>query len=223
MTLDDIQSSIAGIVDQNPDTADISTDDYALRTNYINRALREWGEIGQWQTLYRQFNGNVSTESGNASIALPTDFRKLASYPHIVNPDTANEEFPEVLPQDDQLDYNDHRVWIMGSPNGGYIMRVHGTTLSSGASFMVPYYACTASLASPANKADIPNPDYLVQRAVAYLWEGREDSRFPQAKAEADRILANMMERENTPNLASSWGEVHTTGDRTGFRIGVDG
>lgn len=222
MTLDDIQSSIAALVDQDDDTSSISTDDYGLRTNYINRALREWSEIGQWQTLYKQFHSNISTSAGNASVVLPSDFRKLASYPHIVNPDTANEEFPEVLPQEDQMADNDHRVWIMGNSQG-YVMRIHGTTLASGASIMVPYYAGVASLASPANVAEIPNPEYLVQRAIAYIWEGREDPRFPQAKAEADRILANMLERENTPNFASSWSEVHTIGDRTGFRIGVDG
>lgn len=223
MTLDDLQSEIASLVDQDSDTSAISTDDYTLRTNYINRALREWSEIGQWQTLYKRFNSFISTSTGNASVVLPADFRKLASYPHIVNPDTANEEFPEVLPQDDQLGSNDHRVWIMGNPNSGYVMRVHGTTLASGASIMVPYYATVTSLASPANVAEIPNPEYLVQRTVASIWEGREDPRFPQAKAEADRILANMLERENTPNFASSWSEVHTVDDRVGFRWGQDG
>lgn len=223
MSLDDIQAEISALVDQDADTSVLSNDDYTLRTNYINRALREWSEVGQWQVLYKQFNSYISTSTGNASVALPSDFRKLAAYPHICNADTANEEFPDVLPQEDQLGNNSHRVWIMGSSTNGYIMRVHGTTLASGASLMVPYYKTASSLVSPADVADIPNPEYLVQKTVGYIWEGREDPRFPQAKAEADRILSNMMERENTPNFASGWGEVHTVDARTGFKWGTDG
>ncbi len=76
-------------------------------------------------------------------------------------------------------------------------MVVKGCDLTSGASVQVPYYSSAGSLASPANITLCPNPDYLVQRTVAYIWEAREDARFPQAKVEAEKILRNMIEYEN--------------------------
>jgi hypothetical protein len=101
-----------------------------------------------------------------------------------------------------------------------------GTTsghLESGASIYVPYYAYPASLASPANQVSCPNPDYLVQGVIGDIWEAREDARFQQAKAEADMILKNMLEKEFTPNEASANDRVKTVEQtRYGFRLGRD-
>lgn len=223
ISVDEIQGHVASLVDQDSDTSAISTDDYALRLNYINRALKEWSEISDWQTLYKEFNSLVSTSAGNASIVLPNDFRKLASFPRIGNVGTADDAFVETLPQEDgQYGESDHRVWVLGNPRSGYILRVFGASLVSGASVKVPYYASPQSLASPANIAEIPNPEYLVQKTVAYLWEGREDPRFPQAKAEAERILQNMIEHENVFGRAANYDTVKTVEMRTDFRIGRD-
>lgn len=77
------------------------------------------------------------------------------------------------------------------------------------------------SLASPANIAEIPNPDYLVKRAVAYLWEAREDARFVQAKQDAEIILRNMIEYENVFSEASTNSRVQTVEEsKFNFRIG---
>ena len=96
-------------------------------------------------------------------------------------------------------------------------------TLQSGASCKVPYYFSPQSLASPANTVDIPNADYLVQRTIAYLWEAREDPRFPQAKAEAEKILSNMIEYENVFGRASHDDSVRTVEEtRAQFRFGRD-
>lgn len=222
-SLDYLQSEIAAIVDQDSDTANLSTDDYTLRTSYLNRALNEWAELTDWPTLYREYNSLVSTSAGNASISLPSNFRKLANFP-LINQSNSTDQYPEVDPvQDQQFGDTDKRCQILGSPRTGYVLRIFGTTLASGASIKVPYYASPQSLVTTTDIADIPNPEYLVQRAVAYIWEGREDPRFPQARAEANRILSNMLERENTPNRASYWDSVRSVEEtRANFKWGRD-
>lgn len=224
ISLDEIQSRVAAVVDIDEDTANISSDDYSLRTKYANMALTEWANTIDWQTLYTHYNVRISTSSGNASVVLPSDFRKLAGYPKITWDGATTEEFPEVLPQEDgQYLDTDKRVWILGNPQGNYILRVLGVTLASGASVTVPYYASPQSLASPTNIAAVPNPDYLVQRTVAYVWEAREDNRFPQAKAEAEKILRNMIEFENVFSRAATYDRVKTTDEtKYGFRLGRD-
>lgn len=152
----------------------------------------------------------VSTSTGNASIVLPTDFRKLAGYPLITFDGTTTDQYPEVLPQEDGYDANERRIWLLGNPNSRYIMRVFGATLASGASVKVPYFAAAVSLASPADISEVPNSEYLVQDCIAQLWESREDPRFPQAKADADRLLQNMLTFEQTHNKASDWNRVKT-------------
>lgn len=161
-------------------------------------ALLEWQEAYDWQALYTEYNVLVSAATGNASVALPTDFRKLASYPVISNAGSTD-LYPETRPQESgQYNETDKRVEIRGNPQDNYVLRIYGTTLSSGASVKVPYYMSIQSLVSPANIAEIPNSDYLVKRTLAYWLEVREDSRFPLMKQEAERILGQMIDYENT-------------------------
>lgn len=221
LTVDQLQSRIAALVDQDPDTSAISTDDYSLRLTYLNMALHEWQETYDWQALYKEYGVLVSTSTGNASLALPADFRKLAGFPKAIAEGTTR-EFPETRGQDATsfLD-TDRRIEVLGNPADGYTLRLFGVTLASGASVTVPYYASAGSLATTSDIASIPNADYLIRRTVAYLWEAREDPRFPQMKQEADRILANMLERENTHSEASTFDRVRTTDEtRHAFRWG---
>lgn len=206
ITLDNIQSQIAAIVDQDESTTNISSTDYSLRLKYINMSLNEWQETWNWQTLFNEYNSRISTSTGNASVALPSDFRKLAGPVLITWDGTTTDKFLETFPQEYyQYDASYKRVTILGNYQDNYVLRVYGATLVSGASVKVPYYMSAGSLASPANIAEIPNPEYLVKRTVAYLWEAREDPRFPLMKQEAEKILRNMIEYENifgkgTPN-----------------------
>lgn len=164
---------------------------------------------------------NISTSTGNASVVLPDDFRKLASYPKM-SLDLNPQLLPEVLPQEDgQYGDSDKRVQVLGSPSGGYILRILGASLASGATLIVPYYKSPASLVSPANIADIPNAEYLVQRTIAYVWEAKGDDRFQLAKTEAEKILKNMLEFENNYGNAAAYDRVRTVEEtRFNFKIG---
>ncbi len=51
MTLDEIESKIAAVVDQDEDTTSISADDYSLRKNYVNQSLNQWAAVYDWQVL----------------------------------------------------------------------------------------------------------------------------------------------------------------------------
>lgn len=220
-TLDSIQSEMAAYLDQDENVSNLDSTDYSLRKKYINMALTEWSEIGNWQTLYKEYDYLVPTSSANASITLPGNFRKLSSFPKIANgSDTAL--YPDTRPQTaGQYQDTEKRVEILGNPLDGYTMRVYGVTLASGASIKVPYFRSPMSLASPANVAEVPNPDFLTKRAIAYVLEAREDARFPGMKEEADRILANMIDFENTFSEASADDRVKSVLEtRYNFRMG---
>lgn len=211
ISLDQIQSRVAALTDEDPDSSNIASADYSLRTAYANMALSEWTEAYDWQALYTEYNTLTSVSTGNASIGLPTNFRKLASFPVIAYDGVTSAKFPDTRPQEaGQYSSTDKRVEITGNPQSGYNMAVFGTALSSGISIKVPYYMSVQSLASPANVAEIPNPDYLVKRTIAYWWEARGDDRFPQMKLEAERILGTMIDYENTFGEASTNDRVKT-------------
>jgi len=215
-TIDTIQSRVAGVVDQDQDTDNISTDDYALRLSYINRRERMWAEAGKWQPLTKEYNVLASTSTGNTSISLPADFRALAIYPEITYDGTNTEQFTEIRPQEESR-FNptaDQYVKILGNSNLGYTMVVNPATssglLTSGASIKILYFSLPTSLASPTNVVACPNPEYIIQGVIADVWEAQEDARFQAAKVEANIILQNMMEFEFTPSEAAHNRQVKT-------------
>ena len=217
-TIDEVQSQVAAIVDQDNDTSNISATDYSLRLNYINRRERMWSELGKWQCLYKEYNTLTSVSSGNASVSLPSDFRYIASFPKI-----AGDEYTVIRAQEEsQYLSTDKYVKLLGNKNSGHYM-VAPSELASGASIFVSYYTTPTSHTSPANVVFCPNPDYVVEGVIADIWEAREDARFQQAKVEANRILQNMLEFETTPSEASADASVRTVETtRYGFRIGRD-
>lgn len=219
-SVDTIQSRIASVIDGDNDTDNISSSDYSLRLTYMNMALNEWQETYDWQVLYKEFNSLVSTSANNASIALPSDFRKLASYPLIANSATSADLYPETRPQEaGRYSDTEKRVEILGNYKDNYVLRVHGVTLISGASVKIPYYASAGSLVS-GSVVPIPNPDYLVKRTLAYIYEASEDPRFPQAKLDAERILGSLIDYENVFSEASDSSSVRSVDERSGFRFG---
>lgn len=198
ISVDEVQSRIAAVLDQDEDTTAISSDDYSLRLRYINLAQNEWSERADWDALYKEYNMVISTSTGNTSVVLPGDFRKLAARPIITYDGATTKYFEEIRPQErSQKNSTDKFVEILPDETGGYTLLIN-SALSSGASVKVPYYASPQSLASPANISRIPNSDYLVHRTLAYVWESRSDERFPQAKAESEKILQVMLEKEVT-------------------------
>lgn len=224
MTVDNIMGRIAAIVDQDPDTSNISTGDYALRLRYMNMALMDWSETWNWQTLFREYNVLASTSSANASVVLPSNFRKSAG-PALIAHDGANTDvFPETQ-QQNARDYPDNhkRVAILGNPADGYVLRVYGVDMVSGASIKFPFYVSPTSLATSSDVPMIPNPNYLIKKTIGYLWESREDSRFQLMLAEADQILQNMIEYENMFPVDADYGRVKTVEEtQYKFRLGRD-
>lgn len=226
-TIDAIQGRVAGVVDQDQDTANIASTDYALRLSYINRREQMWAESGKWQALIKEFNTLTSTNTANTSVSLPADFRTLSSFPKITYDGVTTEEFPEIRPQEErQFDPVSSRyVKILGNPYTGYTMVVNPATtskfLASGASIKVIYFSTPTSHASPANSTFCPNPEYLVQGVIADVWEAREDARYQAKQVEANLILQNMIEFENTPSEAAYNRQVKTIDStRFAFRWG---
>lgn len=222
-----IQNRIASIVDLSPDAPTIGGDSWNLRMQYINMAQSEAYQLYDWKFLYKEYSTKTSTNSGNASITMPSDFRTLAGYPKITYDEVNSAEFPEVRAQERfSKSASSNFVYFLGNPGDNYTMVVNTNSgqLPSGASIFVPYYSSGVSLTTVTDVSMIPDVDYLVSRSVAFLWEASEDDRFPQAKAQAEKILQRMLERENVFSEANNdESQVRTVEERRyGFRLGRD-
>jgi hypothetical protein len=90
----------------------------------------------------------------------------------------------------------------------------------SGASIFYSYTATANSLLSPTDVSMCPDPEFLIEKTKSLFWEARDDGRNVQAKNEADRILARMLEREMTKG--HSYDDRVQTNEEShyGFRLG---
>lgn len=220
-TLNDILTKVAAIVSQTI-TVTSTDDEYGLWRAYANMAQKEWAETFEWPQLYAEYNTQTSTSTGNATIALPTDFRKLAGFPKITYDGTNTADFPEISPlTQSQYISTDKYVYRLDTSTAAYLY-VHPASLVSGASVFIPYWRSPASLVSPANIVDCPNADYMVRRITGLVWEAREDNRFQQANAEAARILSNLLEYENAHGVAYNDVIPSVEESKFGFRLGRD-
>ena len=218
-TVNDLMLAIANEIDQSATAPTTGGTDWTIRLNLINRSLKDWAETYDWDELKKIFNGVISTSTGNASLALPGDFRKLDGFPKVGEYDYLNVD-PS---RNGRYSSSDKYVNILGSPMSGPVMFIGTDTLASGTSVQFTYWASPASLSTISQVAEIPDSTYLVQRTLYYLYKGREDGRFPEAKAESDKILARMIENQNTRGLSSADRRVSVGGEYfPNFRIGRD-
>ena len=182
----------------------------------------DWAETYDWKQLLKVHNGNISS-AGNASYTLPVGFRRAMGFPKIIYDGTTDYDFPIIAPyKNNELNLESDRfVNIIGNDNDGQTMVINAPTLASGASISFTYYAFPASLSSVGQITECPDPTFIIQRALYYIYKAREDGRFPEAKVESDRILARMVENEN--NLGIGYADRYIqTPILNSFRVGRD-
>lgn len=220
-TLYDIQKAIAYEVDGNASISP-SSRDWGERLVPINRALIDWSEAYDWSQLKKVHNGLISTASANASYAMPSDLRRLDGYPTITWDGRTTDNFKIVDPANNyQYGINDLYVNLLGSDSSGYVMYINAPGLVSGASVQFTYWAQPSSLTTQTQTTECPDPSFVSQKAMYYIYKQREDPRFPEAKSEADRILARMVENEATKGTGYVDRRVNSS-PLANFRIGRD-
>lgn len=219
-TLQDCQEQIASEMDQSPNAPTAGSTDWNIRKNALNRALIDWENSNDWDSLKVVYNSRV-TAAGFATLGLPANFKKLDGLPGIVWDGTQYDKFQAIDPStNNQYNDSDLYVNIFDNERDGKTMYIHANTLASGASVQFTYYKSPQSLATASDIVEVPDPTYIVQRALYLIYKGREDGRFPEAKVEADKILMRMIENESSRGLAYADRSI-PVGNR-GFRIGRD-
>lgn len=226
MTLEQILQRIGSYVDQDSSTP--TGTDLTVRISYVNRALDEWAITYDWLALKQTFSF-MPTMVSQTSVGLPSNFKKMESplYDYGIGDATRVRpfEYPEIREADRfRRDINDQYFYIMGDRRRGFNLIVP-KGMSSGASMLADISVFPSSLATLTHISPMNDPDYLVYRGVAYVLEARGDARFPQAKIDAEKSLARMVEHENAFRFAGGVKFVANTYEKMAsrFRIGRRG
>src|SRR4030042_457094 len=191
MTLDEIQRYLASKVESEAVAPVFATDDWNLRRDLINEAQRDWANRYDWESL--RATQTTSAVAGSASYALPANFNKMERYVVLGGLNYAEVEPIEAA----YMSSNSNRYFhVLGNPDSGYALNINPTPTSGPTIMTYAYYKDPADMSTASSTSPVPNPFFLVQSAYARLLELDEDQRFPQAKAEAEAILMQMLENE---------------------------
>lgn len=216
-TLEQILQAVGAYTEQ--DTTLPTGSDLTARVNYVNRSINEWANAYPWDDLRYISNPTLTTNS-QVTIDLPITLESLLA-PLTEYRDSTTYTYPLINPAERfTKQSSDYYSYMVGDSARGRKLIVN-PGLASGASVYIDYLSAPSSLATLADIAQCPNPEYVVQRTIAYVLESRGDPRFPQVKADADRVLAGMIEDQNAPSPAEI-NQISSQFERTGFTIGED-
>lgn len=222
-TLQQILESVGAYVDD--DTTLPTGTEEINRINLVNQALDEWGNAYQWKQL--RIPSSLPVTFSGTSFALPDNFKKMMSAVFDVTENVEN-EYVEIMPQDRfsraSLSRNttqtDRFAFVIGDDAVGRAI-VLSPPLISGPSLRFDYQAFPSSMATLQDICVCPHPEFVIKRTIGLVLEIRSDTRFPQVKADADTLLARMIEEEQSASL----GENNRTPDwprKADYSIGFD-
>ena len=223
LTVSQIFGSVSALVNQDQTQPVAGSTDYNLWMEFLQRAQIEWSESYDFEELRKTFYPTI-TGTG-ATIALPSDFKKVAGSPIYWNVNSNGQPWAEVLPEQRTLySINDKYFYIMGNQNTGFNMLWNPPTLNSGSSVEIPYFAIPASLASSGQITVCPDSQFLADRVIAYVLEARYDSRFQEMEAKARERLMMMVENQNLKKYSSYATPAYVLSQtrKMGFRMGRD-
>lgn len=164
-----------------------SGDDLNVRINYAQQAVREWANAYRWRQLKERYT-NFAT---GASLSLQSNFRELISVPR-----SADQEFPEV--QVNELGSyvgSDPYSYVSGNPAAGTTLVVNGLP-AAGATISFEWQRYPSNMATLSSICEVPDAEFVKMKVISYVLQSRLDERFPIVEAEAQRLLANMIGRE---------------------------
>jgi len=200
--------------------------EFNLWLSFMNRAVQEWSESHDWETLKKYYWPGV-TGASQASIPMPLDYRKLAAPIRVQNAGDSEggTPYPDILEnQKGMYLETDEYVYEVGNYSDGYHIVFHPGTLASGASIEIQYYSMPTSLASPAEIPLVEDSQFLIDRTIAYIFEARSDPRFQSMETKARDRLMLMIENSSLSkyNSYDNPAPVINTLRKQGFRVGRD-
>lgn len=188
-TLNDILIDANAVLDL--EAAAPTGDEQLTRANYANQAVWDASARVQFSEFKKE---HLTTTSTLATIPLPSDFRELQEWPRVRNNGGWTQFEPIEVEQKYDRGDGEYYCYVMGDPASGYNMIFNN--MIPDATLSIIYQRYPSGLLTLTDTCELPDPTYITRSVEKYVLYSRSDSRFPQAEAKAEQILANMAGRE---------------------------
>lgn len=182
--------------------------------SWANDELYSFGEVHDWPELINRNFSYPSVGASSTSLALPSNFKKIAG-----NPVIGGQFYTEV--DGDLFDKHalSEKVFRTGYNGGWYLEWKDPTT--SATSVLIPIVSYPTSLATVTDSFNIRNPMYLVKRLKVRIFKYRQDPIFTELESESNLLLNQMLENEFYKHSQYKGGAT-TREEEAGFTLGLD-
>lgn len=225
LTVNQIMTQVASTVNQEAVAPSDGSSEWSLWLAFINRSLDEWSEAGDWEVTRKYF---YPTAVSGATAPLPLDFKNLAgpvrnwSDEEAVNGNPREFNYLRDEDRDSRDGLTSKYVMLTGDTSTGKSLVFNPATLASGASLEVTYFSMPTSLASGSQYPVVPDPQFLIDRTIAFIFQARSDPRFQDQEGKAREKLLNMVGKADEDSFTNHSNQTYTKNatQKAGFRIG---
>ena len=212
-TLQDILYSVNSYLDLEfalPAGAELST-----RVNFADQAVKDAASLYRFKEFETLHYPSTSTLM---SVTLPTNFRELTSSPAVMDSSSTFKAYPQVRLEEiaDNINKDNDFCYLLGNDMEGHTLIFHN--LDANATLAIQYQRFPSGLATLTDIVELADPEYVKQKVISYVLQSRSDDRFPQAEADAQRRLQNMVGRQ----MIQPKGGVNRTPTNQRFVMGED-
>lgn len=188
-TLEDILKASSSILDLSYETP--AGDELTTRIGYVNLAVEEACEYAKLPELKKEY---IVYATGQ-TIPLPSDFKELHENPHLYSSSGSWVEYQEIEAEDKyQHSSGEKYCYVLGNRREGFNLFLNNF---SGGTVSILYQKFPEGFATLSDVSELSSVSYLVHRTVYYVLFSRGDDKFPLAKAESEKYLANMVGRRS--------------------------
>ena len=174
-SLDDLQTRIHTLVENDNDTPETTDDEWEIRLNLINQSIGKWeAEDVFWDELWTTYtHGSTVSTATTYSLSSLTDFKFAGgSLQLVLNGQTSYVEI--ISPEQSQIDYDRKVVWLTGNNKDGWTLNLGWTPADGdgtyGATIKLPYYKYATRFTSDSlttAKPEMSDPNYIVYDVAA--------------------------------------------------------
>lgn len=228
MTFDEFFEAYYNLYRLEAETPASTDDEYPVAIRLANEAIARWAAYDStyWQELFSTLSLSEENNIIDSTIVqydAPDDFRKAGGYAILRDPTTLTVQarYAILEPQQSQFrgDMSRH-CFFTGSPTEGYVLNINGDipTNLDGCLLDYVYYKQPAKFVSGGSEiTDMPEPYFMVHRALANRFRGSRNPYYGSAKADAEDLLKTM----KTTNDSGTWSNPWKLQDNSGAAFGV--
>lgn len=177
-TLDQLQQKIHRIYAGDTDYPASGSEDYNIRTGFINDAIHIWANTEgiYWRELFKNLSdatdGDKTATIDDTTYNTPSDFLFIASFLKITDTDNSTTYYRFVKPENvlKELATNPSAkfFYITGSPSSGYIININNPKAGT---IEYSYYKIPKELSNATDKPEMSQPYFIVFHVLEQLYE----------------------------------------------------